>query len=211
AVTSCVLQNDAFDQILIMDDGSTDASFQKLKRLEDTVQIKVFHKKNEGKAKALNALLPYVTSDFVLELDADDWVDPDACSIIKKHFSRLPEEVAVLYGNLRKWKQRKEDVLFKGISKGLEIKETSALLSYPFPLGPRIYRTASLIKEGGFPVIAFEDGRLYEDVSVLYQLLKEYPVCYKNFTVYNVREHKQSITRNNDAKWHDFLTILKSE
>src|SRR5690625_184225 len=211
AVYSCLLQNETFDQILIMDDGSTDNSHQQLKRLNDKKQVKIFYKKNEGKAKALNELLSHVTSDFILELDADDWLDPDACSVIKRHLADIPEEVSVLYGNLRKWKQVAGDVLFKTIAKGISIRETAELLSYRFPLGPRIYRTSMLKKEGGFPVIAFEDGRLYEDVSVLNRLLNKHPFHYKDFTVYNVREHNASITKNNHAKWHDFLKILKSQ
>src|SRR5699024_11280245 len=34
AIFSCLLQNEPFDQILIMDDGSTDNTHQQLKRLE---------------------------------------------------------------------------------------------------------------------------------------------------------------------------------
>lgn len=211
AVVSCLLQNETFDQILIMDDGSTDNSYESLQRLADEKQVKVFRKKNEGKARALNALLPHVTSDFILELDADDWLDPDACSVIKKQVSDLPEETAVLYGNLRKWKQTAKGVLFKKVAKGVRIKGTNELLSYRFPLGPRIYRTSALKKAGGFPVIAFEDGRLYEDVSVLNRLLKKHPFRYQDFTVYNVREHRASITKNNDSKWPDFLKTLKSQ
>jgi len=211
AIVSCLLQNEPFDQILIIDDGSTDNTHQQLKRLEKEKQVNVFRKKNAGKARALNDLLPHVTSDFILELDADDWLDPDACSVIKKHVSDLHEEVAVLYGNFRKWKQTDRGVLFKKVAKGVAIRETAELLSYRFPLGPRVYRTSMLKKEGGFPVIAFEDGRLYEDVSVLKQLFEKYPFRYKDFTVYNVREHHASITKNNDSKWQDFLNILKSQ
>ena len=29
---------------------------------------------SQGKARALNTLLPYVRTDFVLELDAEDWL-----------------------------------------------------------------------------------------------------------------------------------------
>lgn len=211
AVTSCLLQNEMFDQILIMDDGSMDNSYQQIMRLYDKKQITIFHKQNEGKARALNDLLSHVTSDFILELDADDWLDPDACTVIKRHVANIPKEVSVLYGNLRKWKQIAGDVLFKKVAKGVAVNGTTALLSYRFPLGPRIYRTSILKREGGFPVIAFEDGRLYEDVSVLHQLLKRHPFRYQDFTVYNVREHQASITKNNDTKWRDFLNILKSQ
>lgn len=211
AVASCLLQSEQPEQLLIMDDGSTDNSFKQLQRWNDQQQVKVFNKRNEGKAKALNATLPYVTSDFIVELDADDWLDPDAVSVIKKYLSELPEDTSVLYGNLRKWRQLEGDVLFKGVSKGVGINNRADLLSYRFPLGPRIYRTFLLKEAGGFPVVAFENGRLYEDVSVLNRLIKNSRFCYRDFTVYNVREHKESITKNNDSKWNDFLKTLRSD
>ncbi|WP_239984641.1 glycosyltransferase family 2 protein [Lentibacillus sediminis] len=211
AVASCLLQSEQSEQLLIIDDGSTDNSYQQLRRWDDKKRVKLFNKKNEGKAKALNELLPHVTSEFILELDADDWLDPDAVSVIKKNLSDLPKEVAVLYGNLRKWKQLTEDVLFKGISKGVSINGTADLLSYRFPLGPRVYRTSTLKEEGGFPVIEFENGRLYEDVSVLNRLIKNNQFCYRDFTVYNVREHNESITRNNYLKWEEFFKTLNTD
>ncbi|ASK64261.1 glycosyl transferase family 2 [Virgibacillus phasianinus] len=210
AVVSCLLQNEQFEQVLIIDDGSTDRSYQQLQQWDNRKQVKVFKKENQGKASALNELLPHVESEFILELDADDWLDPDACSVIKGCLSDLPEDISVLYGNLRKWKQLADDVLFKGIAKGVAVNGTTDLLAYRFPLGPRIYRTSIFKKEGGFPVIEFENGRLYEDVSVLNRLIKNSRFRYHDFTVYNVREHSQSITKNNDAKWKEFIKILKS-
>ncbi|WP_079527478.1 glycosyltransferase family 2 protein [Halobacillus hunanensis] len=208
AVVSCLLQSEEIEQLLIMDDGSTDSSYTKLQQWEDGIRVRVFHKKNEGKAKAINDLLQYVTSDFILELDADDWLDPDAVSVIKKQLAVLPKDVSVLYGNFRKWKQLKDDVLYKRLVKGVAIKGRSDLLSYRFPLGPRIYRTSTLQQQGGFPVVEFEKGRLYEDVSVLNRLIKTSRFRYQDFTVYNVREHPESITKSHSSKWNDFLKTL---
>ncbi|WP_152657834.1 glycosyltransferase [Oceanobacillus sp. CFH 90083] len=209
AVASCLLQNEQPEQVLIIDDGSTDNSYHQLQSWNDRKPVSLFSKKNEGKAIALNQLLAHVTSDFILELDADDWLDPDAVSVIKKYLADLTKDVSVLYGNLRKWKQLEGDVLFKGITKGSMIHGRADLLSYPFPLGPRIYRTLSLKKVGGFPVIPLNDGRLYEDVSVLNQLIRSNRFQYHDFTVYNVREHKESITKTNRPDWNEFLKSLK--
>jgi hypothetical protein len=209
AIASCLLQSEQPEQLLIMDDGSSDHSYQQIKQWNDGELVKVFHKQNGGKARALNDLLPHVSSDFILELDADDWLDPDAVSVIKKQLLHLPQDISVLYGNLRKWKQLDGDILFKGVVKGKEVNGRTGLLSYRFPLGPRIYRTSSLKGVGGFPIIAFEDGRLYEDVSVLNQLIKNSRFKYHDFTVYNVREHKESITKNNLSSWNDYLKTLK--
>ncbi|MUK87456.1 glycosyltransferase [Ornithinibacillus sp. L9] len=210
AIVSCLLQSEQFEQVLIIDDGSTDNSFSQLQQWDDGKQVKVFKKKNGGKARALNELLLHVKSDFILELDADDWLDPDAVSIIKNYLAYLPKDFSVLYGNLRKWKQLDGDVLFKGVAKGIPINGVTQLLTYRFPLGPRVYRTSTLKEEGGFPVIEFENGRLYEDVSVLFRLIKTSQFRYHDFTVYNVREHMESITKYNDSKWNDFIKTFNS-
>lgn len=207
AIASCVLQNEQAEQLLVMDDGSTDNSVKQIQHWKNK-GVTIVEKKNEGKAIALNTLLPYVYCDFILELDADDWLDADAVFVIKRYLAQLPEEHSLIYGNLRKWKQLTDDVRFKGITKGRNINGNQDLLNYRFPLGPRIYRTSILKKAGGFPVVAFEKGRLYEDVSVLRQLMKTSHFCYHDFTVYNVREHKESITKNHTSSWNEFLNTL---
>ncbi|MFD1848471.1 glycosyltransferase family 2 protein [Oceanobacillus bengalensis] len=208
AIVSCLLQNETPNQILIIDDGSTDGSDERIKKWNDEKRVNVFHKKNEGKARALNYLLPHVTSNFVLELDADDWLDPDAITTIKKYLVELSDNISLLYGNLRKWKQITNGIMFKGVATGKSIHAKADLLHYHFPLGPRIYRTSSLRKVGGFPVIEYENGRLYEDVSMLNRLINSSQFCYQDFTVYNVREHQESITKNNLAKWQQFKKNL---
>ncbi|MDY0393277.1 hypothetical protein RWE15_01080 [Virgibacillus halophilus] len=115
----------------------------------------------------------------------------------------------MLFGNLRRWKQLGEgDVLFKGISQGNSVTNLKQLRAYHFPLGPRIYRTSLLKKYGGFPVVAYEDGRMYEDVSLLNRLIQKSRFCFRDFTVYNVREHAASITRQNQTKWNAFIHSL---
>ncbi|WP_337969872.1 glycosyltransferase family 2 protein [Virgibacillus salexigens] len=211
AVASCHWQTEPFEQILVIDDGSTDRSYQQLLQWEKQYKIQLLHKKNEGKAKALNKLLPYVSSEFILELDADDWLDPDAVSIITTYLMTLPQEIGVLYGNFRRWKQRDNNLLYKGISQGKTIKDIHDLMAYRFPLGPRIYRTSMLKKQGGFPIIEYEGGRLYEDVAVLKQLFTTSLFRYQDFTIYNVREHPESITKKENGKWKEFLRTLNKK
>ncbi|SFQ31759.1 glycosyltransferase family 2 protein [Salibacterium halotolerans] len=205
ALLSCILQNVQPESVFIIDDGSTDDSRSRLSEWKNHPRVTFIAKENGGKAKALNDVLPRVSTEFVMELDADDWLDPDAVSMVKHYLQDLPEPACVLYGNLRRWKQTADGgVLYKGLSKGRPVRAKNDLLSYRFPLGPRIYRTSTLKQIGGFPVVPFEHGRLYEDVSVLMNLFREAPLFFQDFTVYNVREHKESITKKNHSKWNDF-------
>ncbi|MDY0943751.1 glycosyltransferase family A protein [Priestia megaterium] len=210
AIQSCITQTVPFDQIVIVDDGSTDNSSKLLEKWKNHPNIQCFFKSNEGKAKALNYILPFITSDFVLELDSDDWLDPDAVLLIKDKLWTLPPNIAVLYGNWRYWNQNSAaEVEFLKVRHGKSVNSREELLSYPFPLGPRIYRTSILKEEKGFPIIDFEQGRLYEDIAILVQLFKSYGFFYDDFTIYNVRKHNDNITKKNHSKWNDFRKFLK--
>lgn len=64
-------------EILIIDDGSTDAAGRAiLGELEREKNIKVYRKKNEGLAKTRNYGALYATGRYLAFLDADDCVDP---------------------------------------------------------------------------------------------------------------------------------------
>lgn len=209
ALSSCFSQIQLPDRVLVIDDGSTDSSYKQLESWKHFTEFQLFSQENKGKAKALNNLLPHVETEFVLELDADDWLDPDAFLVISSQLRNISNDVAVLYGNLRNWKQTKSgDIKYKDTTQGKPVYTKKQLLSYLLPLGPRIYRTSSLKRNNGFPIIDFMDGRMYEDVVILNKLLKNERLLYRDFTVYNVREHSLSITKKSRPKWSDFIKYL---
>ncbi len=66
-------------EIVIVDDGSTDATRQKLEVVyKDDPQIKVFsHNKNQGKGAALKTAFGKVSGDIIIIQDADLEYDPE--------------------------------------------------------------------------------------------------------------------------------------
>ena len=74
-------------EIVIVDDGSTDETPQKLKPYVDAGKIRVVRKRlNEGKAMALNDFIPYAEGEIILTIDADAVPDPQILRRIVPHF-----------------------------------------------------------------------------------------------------------------------------
>lgn len=82
-------------KIFLIDDGSTDNTWNIIKSFEDGVNIFAFTKENGGKHTALNFALENTTSEFFGCLDSDSLVHPQALKRILKYFERDPKTMAV--------------------------------------------------------------------------------------------------------------------
>ena len=74
-------------KIMIIDDGSTDNSWNLMQKYKSHPLIQIFHKENGGKHTALNFALKNSTSDIVGCLDADSFVGPETLKKIVRHFA----------------------------------------------------------------------------------------------------------------------------
>mgnify|MGYP001572753632 CR=1 FL=1 len=72
--------------ILIVDDGSTDRTWNVIQKFSRNKQIKLLRKENGGKYTALNYALEFVDSELVGCLDADSFVHPEALKRIVAQF-----------------------------------------------------------------------------------------------------------------------------
>lgn len=66
-------------EVLVIDDGSTDRSYERILKIaaEDT-RLKCCHQDNEGVASARNTGLTMASGEWVLFLDSDDFIYPEA-------------------------------------------------------------------------------------------------------------------------------------
>lgn len=72
--------------LMLIDDGSTDNTFEVMSRYKNNPQIQVFQKENGGKFTVLNFALDKVKTDLVGCLDADSFVAPDALQLMVPFF-----------------------------------------------------------------------------------------------------------------------------
>ena len=65
-------------EVIMVDDGSTDGSFEICQKyVAKDSRFKLFHQENGGVAKARNNCLRHMTGDFIAWVDSDDWIEED--------------------------------------------------------------------------------------------------------------------------------------
>jgi glycosyltransferase involved in cell wall biosynthesis len=78
AIESALSQAAPFDQIVVVDDGSTDGSLELLKNnYGQHPRIEIVGKSNEGQLSCFNEGFARATGDVIFFLDADDIYEPD--------------------------------------------------------------------------------------------------------------------------------------
>lgn len=82
-------------EVIVVDDGSTDDTWQEMRKYEGNPRVKIFQKENGGKHTAVNFGIDHTDADFISCLDADSFVAPDALKRMINVFQRKPDVMAV--------------------------------------------------------------------------------------------------------------------
>ena len=97
AIESALAQDYQATEVVLIDDGSTDNSLEVAARYPITIMTKP----NGGLCKARNSAVLNVETDYVLFLDADDRLTPNAVSLLMSALSSAGAETAYAYGQMR--------------------------------------------------------------------------------------------------------------
>lgn len=103
-VQSLLLQDYQNLQVVFVDDGSTDNTFNKVKEaFNDHPKVLVFTKQNGGKATALNYGINLATNEYVICIDADTQLKKNAVTELIKKFSSIDatKQVGAVAGNVK--------------------------------------------------------------------------------------------------------------
>lgn len=139
-------------EIILVDDGSTDATPAAMARFAEHPQVRILRKENGGKHTALNAGIALTQAEFIGCLDADSFVEPDTLLEVIPSFDN-PNVAAVTSamsvhkpGNLLQHMQNAEYIF--GITFRHAVACVNGLYVTPGPFS--FYRASIFEKLGGF-------------------------------------------------------------
>jgi len=154
-------------EIIIMDDGSKDNTYKIAKKFEGVFKgktIKVLTKKNGGKSRALNFAIERSSGEFIMCVDADSKLEPDAVALMVKYFQ--DPEISAVAGSV--FVSNRTNILTKlqalEYIEGLNmVRNGQAFLKLvniiPGPIG--MFRKSDILEVGGYAHDTFaEDADL---------------------------------------------------
>lgn len=147
AVGSALAQTTPPHEVIVCDDGSTDAPEAALRQFGD--RVIVLRKPNGGGASALNHALAAATGDFVAILDADDFYDPERTTAIGAAAAARPDlDIVTTDAWLDQGGVRVET--YSSANPFAVSRQRAAILSTCFPGGWPAVRRERLLEAGGF-------------------------------------------------------------
>jgi peptidoglycan-N-acetylglucosamine deacetylase len=159
-------------EIIFVDDGSKDATLQKVQQeFTNHPKVKILSQPNGGKATALNFGIKNSTADFVVCIDADTKLKPNAVRLLMNHFKN--PLVAAVAGNVKvgneinlltKWQSIEYIISQNFERKAFDTINTITVI--PGAIGA--FRKNILLSVGGFTT-----DTLAEDCDLTIKILKQ--------------------------------------
>ncbi|MGO5315120.1 glycosyltransferase [Bilifractor sp. LCP21S3_A7] len=202
-IKSVVTQSYNNLEIIVVDDGSTDNSIQKIKQIKDN-RIKIFHKENGGLSSARNFGLKKAIGEYIFFLDGDDYLDKNAINnlVIVSSINDVDivqGEACYYYSNgYYKIDKIKEGVIENDIT--LEYFKTKNFKTYVWN---KLY-SHKFIKG-----LKFQEKMTNEDIAFSYDVcLKKPRVINLNKVIYFYVQRENSIVHN--KKLSEKLKVLEA-
>ena len=194
SIKSVLSQTHEDFELIIVNDGSSDASAGVIKKFSDS-RIKYFHKRNGGAASARNLGMDQAKGEFLCFIDCDDTYKPEKLEIQLEEFSLNPDIDCVFCD----CDVIDEDDNFLSVLKSQyyhpEKSNLLATLLYRqvIPVPPVIMPRRRLIEKG----IRYNEKLTHaEDYLFIINLASEGKIKYIESSLYNHRRHKNNLTNS---------------
>jgi glycosyltransferase involved in cell wall biosynthesis len=204
AIESVLKQSYPHYEIVVVDDGSSDETSEVAGSYE---RVRLIRQENRGLAEARNTGIKHSEGDYLVFLDADDRLLPDALAVGVESFDSHPE-CAFVFGH-SDFIAEDGSPLRKPTPPLIGSELLPILLSRSFFVipGEVIYRRVILDDVGLFDpsVNAAADYDLY------FRIMRRYPVYCHGKTVLEYRRHDANMTRNPGKMLKATIRVLRRQ
>lgn len=213
AIDSALNQTYPHKEVIVVDDGSTDDSWQIIKSYGQ--KIRAFKQENGGVSTALNLGIKQAKGEYISWLSHDDVYVPNKLSKQVEALNNLPaEEIeqTILFSNYKIIDLNSKVIEVPAIEKAHDLNKFSCPL-YPVMKG-LIFGCTLLI-----PKICFKQSgdfdphlRTSQDYDLWFKFFQKYPICFQTDYLLLSRRHprqgtfSQRATNESNALW---LKMLK--
>ena len=178
---SCLSQKYVNVEVIVVDDCSTDNSLDVLSTFLDDIRL-IKNEKNVGVAESANRGIKAAKSQFVVRVDADDFVNTDMCCIMSKYLINNHDAFCVScdyilvdgHENILERKYAEKDNISCGI----------------------MYRRDLLLEMGGYN----PSMRHREEEELRKRLGDYYKIHHLKFSFYRYRMHNHNKTKELEYK-----------
>lgn len=213
-IESIVMQTCKNLEILIIDDGSTDNSPALCDQwAQKDTRIRVIHKLNGGQSDARNVGIDNATGEYLLFVDADDYIEDRMCEALRESIERNQADVVICgfcweYKNFcEKHSLNLTDGFVVDRDEILELWAKMDSANFVMPVNKlykkRIFFTSEHIR---YPV-----GRIHEDEAICYRVLyAAEKIAFSNECFYHYVYRKGSTTSTfNEKNYNDFFSAIR--
>jgi glycosyltransferase involved in cell wall biosynthesis len=172
AIRSVAAQTDPVDEIIVVNDGSTDNGPEIVRSLLNSYPITLLEQPNAGQSAARNAAINLTSCTHVAFLDQDDIWYHDHVSTLKKPFLKdNTPNLAFVYGNLNQIDRAGRMILHRCLDI-IPTTHPKTSLRQCLERDLFILPSASLVSKGAIKAVGMFDERLsgYEDDDLFTRL-----------------------------------------
>lgn len=187
-------------ELIIVNDGSTDSSLEKIKQYNYDSRVHIYSQENQGLSAARNTGLDYVKGDYVYFIDSDDIINHNLFNLLAREFNGHQQADLISFGYTefetdssqidldKRLIMNKEETLYsnQALQRLMNSQINQMAWSY-------IVKSNIILKNN----IRFSNGRLFEDnnfAAKLFSACKSIVQIEFNPMPYLLRYRKSSIT-----------------
>jgi len=213
AIKSVLNQNYESFELLILDDGSTDNTWDVIQKYKKDPRVRIYrNKKNTGVAKTRNRLIRLAKGCYISICDADDLMLPGNLKTLSQYLDNHPRTGAV-YGNILILNIDNKNRLIKHpyIAKSdcaikWDLLEKESLISH----SGSMVRKREIFKIGGY-----DKTLIYlDDLSLWFRLSENTRIKHLRYGIYYIwRRHPSSLTRvaGQDLRYTKKMRVINKE